>query len=208
MKTCYFLFLSLWFFSGLYAQNHLLKTDQHGYEISWLMTRHCDGTRCGNGWGDNVIRIGYTHGGRMGVSMGIWSGNEQIGDFLEANKFYFSTEATYSVIKQGINDAPITLSTIANFRFGGNGYNSETLLDVGLSLFKRLGYGENFSLNPGIYAKLISRVAGGYGDSVPEFGINLHILVKYVYLNPTLAYFSGTYRAGIGLGFVFPTARK
>lgn len=210
MKTFYtFLFIIL-SFSGLKAQNHLLKTDRHGYEVSWLMTRHCDGRDCEEGWGDNLIRVGYTHAGRIGVTVGIWTGDEGIGDSFESNKLYFSTEATFSVIKQGIDHAPITVNTFANMRYGGNGYSSnrETLLDAGLALYKRIEYGENFSLNPGIYAKLISRISGGYGDSVSEFGINLQVLMKNVYLNPNISYISGTYRLGVGLGFVFPTVRR
>ncbi len=204
-QLLFFSLLSFFSVQSLFSQVHLLKAEQHGYDFSWRFMRHCGDFPCESlGW-DNTLSFGYAHGGRFHVSLAWYAENGFTGDIITPTGHHVDTEITFAILKEGINGASFTLTSIAGGRYGGERYYKEKSLRVGIGLFKRIEKSKTFSINPGIRALYVRNLEGAYGYGGLILRASTDFLFNRFKIGPYLSLGENGASLGLGMGFVLPS---
>lgn len=205
MRTLLALCLSLCFSISLYSQNYLLEEDQSGYEFDWTfhVIDYGSGFGGSDGW-NNLVQFGYTHAGRFDASVGLFTVKPNGGDIILPVTWLFSSEFSYSVLKEGLGNAPLTLNVFSGLQLGGQQGYFDNLVRPGISLHKRIKKKESFSLNPGLIIRY-SFTNADYGFL--GLGVRLDCHSGDFRFGPSIMLEDGV-QYGISMGFVLPSVRK
>lgn len=181
---------------GVFSQTYLLKAEQHGYDFT---NRYMTA-----GW-ENRLSLGYTHAGRLHISVG-WTAIEGSKiDIITPTSHFFSGEVGFAILKENVNEQPLTLNGITGVRRGGGQFGNTTSLHVGIGVYKRFERSDRFSINPGIavvYYRFLSQ-AFGYGTT--ELQISTDFLFNQFKIGPQIALGTWGVNYGVSLGFVLPS---
>lgn len=191
--------LLLFVLPGIFSQTYLLKEEQHGYDFTNLYKAA--------GW-ENRLSLGYTHAGRLHISIGYTAFEGSKIDILTPISHHFSGEVGFAILKQDVNDKPLTINGIAGIRSGNGAVYNETSLHVGIGVYKRFERSDRFSINPGIalvYYGFFSR-AFGYGTA--ELQLSTDFLFGRFKIGPHIALGTWGTNFGVNLGFVLPSLLK
>lgn len=191
-------FIFLFAIQGLFSQTHLLKTDQHGYDFT---------NRYMAGW-ENRLSLGYTHAGRLHISMGWTAIKGSKVDIITPTSHFFSTEVGFAILKENINEKTLTLNGIAGIRRGGEQFYNTTSLHVGIGTYKRFEKSDRFSSYPGIALVYYRTLDQGYGDGTLELQLSADFLFNQFKIGTHVALGTWGVNYGVSLGFVLPTLTR
>ncbi|MDW3645490.1 MAG: hypothetical protein R8P61_00330 [Bacteroidia bacterium] len=205
MRTLLLLTLTFFLSTSMYSQNYLLEKDQSGYEFDWSfhVIDYGSGFGGSDGW-NNLVQFGYTHAGRFDVSVGLFTEKPNGGDIILPIQWFFNSEFSFSVLKEGLGNAPLTLNVFSGFQLGGSQNYYDAWLRPGISLHKRIKKKESFSLNPGLIMRY-SFTRSGYGFL--GLGVRLDCHSGDFRFGPSIMLEDGV-QYGISMGFVLPSVRR
>jgi len=183
---------------NIFSQTYFLKSELHGYDFTNLYMA---------GW-ENRLSLGYTHAGRLHISIG-WTAIEGSKvDIITPTSHFFSTEVAFAILKENVNKKTLTLNGIAGIRRGGGQFDNTTSLHVGIGAYKRFEKSDRFSSYPGI-ALVYYRILGqDYGDGTLELQLSADFLFNKFKIGPHMALGTWGVNYGVSLGFVLPSALK
>lgn len=198
--TLIFLFVA----QGLFSQIHLFPTERHGYDFNWLYKQHCGGAFCQSlGW-DNTVSMGYTHAGRLRFLVGMLSESGSRIDIITPASHYFDSQISFAMLKQGIDEVPLTLTGYIGFRGARQGY----FFNTGAGLYTRIKTSEAVSINPGLIVQYELDRSFRFRTGLWDFQASCDFLFNKFKVSPTIRLGDNGFRAGVGLGFVLPNLTR
>jgi len=201
MKTILFIILIGITQANLISQNYLFDSNSSGFHFAGQLGTSSGSTLLG-------FRPGYTFNGKL--TLGLVVGSENISD-LDLNSTAIRPYIDFLAIKQGENDAPISLNLGIHYqhnsfpKIAGLTFNT---FGFSLNVLHAFEVSQNSSIIPslGIGWDKTTVSLSGYSGNVSVIGFEISTVLKLTnfYLEPQISFQKGRTQFSLSVGVVLP----